>query len=637
MCAPETILALQITAVASNAITPAWDEKGKALIARKSGYKHVSGDIYKQRTNWKKICDFISASRGPSIVAKGHFESRHYVQMALIRKDFAAQKKESVLGRALKDDEYDAEVWNSNGVQNRIMREDFIRYHPEHFTINNGASQRNSWAYKFSHFGHTLHGICEMNAAPTGMTYNIARNTATSGVEERSTRNKAYMFLGLGFIGVATTQMLLAIQSKTGEIAFFVGQTASTALVAFPAISSTIGLLGTVAGVLSQLTVEKQRLDDKQKGILNDDLNTNLQKLLFRLKTVKDQAPLVERMGKAMQGRHLFKHIRGDNLGKNGVPKLLRNVLDAIDLNKSDLENLHALKNTLGAYFQIEKPVGEAASLWACYKYAKAVTAKESHGVSLFGLIDHMEIDNPNEAELKDLRRIVEEKHAPKLHNFLLKTIAYPATLIDSVAKTNIAPTLRKWTTPQYLQARKAERTNPVNASKYCFTGGYMATHIHQYGPVTHFLLKLADAMYLFNMNIVLASNANLSRVFNNLAIQIQRGLGTGPASRSMCNSIGRFFGGALLAILFGTAIPLAADGTGNAFTYNADVGTDSPVRFSVANIGILMFLLATPTLMVQGLAHVAARLEGWNGNIPKSLPAGVKAVKWTTPKISVQ
>ncbi len=151
-----------------------------------------------------------------------------------------------------------------------------------------------------------------------------------------------------------------------------------------------------------------------------------------------------------------------------------------------------------------------------------------------------------------------------------------------------------------------------------------MAKNIHQYGPVTRACIKIAEGMRLFNMNVVLASNANLSRIFNNIALLAHNAVGTSPASRSMCNSLGRFLGGAVLAIIFGTFIPIAADATGGPSTVSTD--GNLPVNFSMTNIGILMFLLSAPTLLVQGLAHAAARIEGWNGNINKTAPKGVPA-----------
>ncbi|MFP5483699.1 MAG: hypothetical protein ACLGGW_10545, partial [Gammaproteobacteria bacterium] len=65
-------MALQISS-SPNLITPALDRSIKNNIARKSGNKHVHGDTYKQRTMWKKICDFVSSTRAINVVGKAHF------------------------------------------------------------------------------------------------------------------------------------------------------------------------------------------------------------------------------------------------------------------------------------------------------------------------------------------------------------------------------------------------------------------------------------------------------------------------------------------------------------------------------------------------------------------------------------
>ena len=255
------------------------------------------------------------------------------------------------------------------------------------------------------------------------------------------------------------------------------------------------------------------------------------------------------------------------------------------------------------------------------------MTTKESHYVALAGTVDHMEVDNPHAKAMKDARRQTEEIVAPAIHNFSLKTLAYPAALFDWIANTKIAPTLRKWADKDYQKAQAKKMTDPSRAAKNCLKGEYMAKNIHQYGPVTRACIKIAEGIRLINLNLVLASNANLSRIFNNIALQIHNTVGTSPASRTMCNSLGRFFGGAVLAVIFGTFIPIAADATGSPSTVSTN--GNFPVNFSMTNIGILMFLLSAPTLLVQGLAHLAARMEGWKGNINKTVPIGVPAFKF--------
>ena len=628
-------MTIKLTASAS-LITPAWDKKGKDLIARKSGFKHVAGDVYKQRTSWKLFIDFICGSRAVSVVGKAHFESKQYVQAALLRKSFAAEGDTNNPETKLSDADYDKKVWNSKGVQNRITRQDFVRYNPNYYSKEKGATKNNLMAHKLANVAHAIHGITEMCAAPTGLTYNAIRNVMTPGTDEKSTKNKILMFGMLGFIGVGTTELLLKIKGATDTTTTFLTQSLTGMLVSFPIASSMMGLLGTFVGLASQAKVERQTVSDLQKEDLNADLSMNLQKILFRVKAAKadtntdSDTNLVQIMAKAMQGKnHLVKKIKADSLDENNVPVILKDVIDAIDVNKTDIDNMNAMKIAIGRYLQVDKPTGDSDTPWARFRYAKAVTTKESHYVALAGLVEHMEIEYKNEKELKDLRRNIEEVQAPKLHDWLFNQLAKPAGVFDKLAKTQIAPKLEKWGSEAQRKKKAEKLNNPALAAKYCFKGEYMAKNTDQYGKITRSLIVAAESMRMLNMNIVLASNANLSRVFNNIALQIQGMVTTGPASRTMCNSVGRFFGGAALALIFGTVVPIAADATGRAYNYNLNTVGEESAQLSATNIGILMFILSVPTLMVQGLAQLSARLEGWKGNIARTVPSNTKSFRF--------
>jgi hypothetical protein len=624
---------LKISSLQTSTITSDWDLKDKMHIARKAGFKYVSGESFKQRTAWKKTCDFMSASRGPAIVGKAHFESKHYVQGAILRKLELARSTTPSNGAVLTNQEYDETVWDSGGVQNRVTREDFIRYHPEHYSTENGASKRNVLANKLSCIGHTMHGLCEMGSSATGMTSTITANVLAPGTHEKSTKHKVLMASKLGFIGLATTELLISMKKLTGDLGLFLGQSLSTVLVAFPAFSSTFGALGFIAGLASQAVVQKQPLSETQKQSISQDLNVNLQKLLFRMKTIKDKPQLIDTVAKAMQGRHLLKKIKSDSLDQRGVPILLTQILESIDQNATDFDNIRSMTQAIGRYLQVNKPNDQEMSLWARYSYAKAVTVKESHYVALIGLVDHMDVHYPEAAKFKDLRRKTEEIAAPAVHSWLLNLLAKPAAVFDAIASTHIAPKLRNWASPDHRKAHAAKIHDPLRASKNCFRGEYIAHNLHQYKPITRSLMILAEGMRLVNMNIVLASNANLSRIFNNIASSIQTTLGTGPASRSMCQSAGRFFGGALLAIIFGTFISIGADSTGQPSSVPLDLGSNRTVDVSFSNIGILMFILAVPTLLVKGLALAAARVEGWEGNIHKTAKPSPTNFDWPTER----
>ncbi|MEW6205157.1 MAG: hypothetical protein AB1516_07520, partial [Pseudomonadota bacterium] len=305
-------MTLQIS-VSPDLIKPALDRSIKNNIARKSGNKHVNGDTYKKRTAWKKICDFMGSTRALQVVGKAHFESKQYCEAAILRKDYQASEKSLALGRDLTDEEYDNTVWNSDGVQNRLTREDYIRYSANYYNKENGTSSRNLWARRFSKLGHLLHGLCEMNAAPTGMTYNVVRNATASGVDEKSTKNKAFMFGVLGFVGVGTTELLSMLRDLSDNTATLLKQNILGLLIAFPIASSALGLLGFCAGLGSQITVQKHKVNPKQQKTLSKDVSENLQKILSQLKSIKNNPELIQVMAKAMQGRHhILKKIKSD-------------------------------------------------------------------------------------------------------------------------------------------------------------------------------------------------------------------------------------------------------------------------------------------------------------------------------------
>jgi len=607
---------------------------GKKCIARKSGHIHVTGNGFKKRHAWMRICEFVAASRGPSVMAKAALEARHYSQAAIIRKTCAAKKVEENSGKPLSKAEFDDLVWNSNGVQKRTMREDFIRFNGDHYSQEAGGTLRNRIAHGTSRFAHVLHGLCEMNAAPTGMTSNIVRDIAITKPGEQSTMNKVFMLGSLGFIGAGTTELIGWLKDRVPDSLKVFGKQAGEqvggVIMAFAMISSAMGALGSMLGWTSQAIVKKQKFSDKQISFLNSDLNISLQKLVFRLKSVNNNPEIIQMMGSAMKGRRLLlKKVRGDALDQNGIPKILLNALQTIDRSATDTENMKKLVDMAGEYMQVpNKPDKKNASLWSRYAYSRAVKVKEREWVALLGLVEHAEIA-PVNGDIKDLRKIVEEKAIPDFHTYILKKCIPVARFIDKAILTNMAPSFEKWTSPYYEKAQKIKNSSQLLAHKRAYTGEYMVKHRHQYGPVTRCFITLAEGMRLFNMNIVLASNANLSRAYNNFLYVGNELVGTSPASRTICNSTGRFFGGASLALIFGLGVPALEAHTGTKASVDVDVGTSEKLTLSAKNIGYLMCIVAAPTLLFQGIAQLSARLEGWKGNTSETFSSKDKQIRW--------
>lgn len=624
-------MALQIQAQKLTAFTPGQNLAGKKMIARKSGHVHVTGDVYKVRHRWKRICEFVGASRGPNIMAKAYYESRHYLQAAIARKAYRANKLEAQAGQSFTPQQFNSMVWNSNAVQNRLMREDFIRFNGRHYSEESGASENNQKAHDMSRIAHRFHGVCEMFAAPTGMTSNLLRNTALKKPDEQSTRNKVFMLGVLGFIGVATTELLSWLHKLIPESVKIAGEKAAPVIIAFPAISAAMGGFGSAFGWASQCYIEKQDLSDKQIEDLETDLNITLQKLVFRLKSVQNNPELIKMMGQAMKGkRGLLKKIDNSGLNADGTPKVLTQALARINPSASDTENMEALFDFAGEFLQVpNKPDPKNTSLWSRYIYTKKVKAMDRQWVALLGMVEHADIEAaPNNTV--DMRKNLEDNLTPKFHTYLLKKLIPLAKKFDSTFESSMARRFEKWTSPEHLKAQASKEKNPLFRGRIAYSGSYMAKHRHQYGPITRCLITLAEGIRLFNMSIVLACNANLSRVFSNLTYTAHELLGTSPASRTMCNSLGRFFGGAALAVIFGTVIPVAVAETGGGpSTHDFGVGTPEEVTLSATNIGILMCILAAPTLLAQGLAHLSARLEGWRGDFSDSVSHEEKSFRW--------
>jgi hypothetical protein len=615
--------------------TAAEDRKVKNHIARKSGHKHVHGNLYKPKSWGQAITEFFAASRGSAVMAKAHFESKHYTQAAILRKHVVAEQKAASSGRALSCSEYDDTVWNSNGVQNRLTREDQIRYGDgDHYEKRNGASGRNRAARVASRAGHLFHGACELNSAPTGMTQNCSRSFFLGQVDEKSLKNKGYMLGTLALIGTGLTTLLRLGRSESRMLAEEAGGTTAKvltqsvlgALIAFPAVSATMGVLGTLAGVVSQATVQKQALSHAQKEKLSQSMIQDLQKLVHLLRSIKGNPQQIEVVGKAMQGRyHLLQKIKDKDCNEQGVPNILHAAIDALDDNNTESQNLNALKTALGQYLQVDKPPSEDSNLWQRYKYSKQVTNKESEYVALMSVVDHSSLNNPHGALQKDLRKHIEERFPLPFRNLILKSVAYPASVVDKIIGTNAAGTLRKWASPEYLKKHAEKLADPARAHKNRYNAQYMTKHIHQYKFATRCLIKLSETLRLTAMNVVLAQNANLSRGFANSAATIQRTLGTGPASRSMCQSIGRAFGGTALACLTAFGFTSAAAATGHGYTLEMDVGTNVNASASAISSGIMMFLLSVPSFALMMLATQTAKLEGWKGNLAKEVPKGVR------------
>ncbi|HEX4842642.1 MAG TPA: hypothetical protein VFV57_03155 [Limnobacter sp.] len=627
--------------------SPGWDQKSRAYTARKARMASAGDGYWKKLTNYSKFLNFLAAGRGPATVGKAWQESGEHVAAAVLR----TQRRFEL---SVEDQsQIDHKLWRSEDVAQSLMRQDAVRYRPEYFRGDyraldqrravgedkkpkplNESNKENRWALHFGKLAHRLHGVCEIFAAPTGMTSNVLRNAVSPHATETGTETKVVMTGTLWGIGLGTTHLLGASADAVTRSGVAMGQVLAGLLVAFPAVSSFMGLMGVVSGATSQALLKKPHLNPDQIKIIEQDVSDLLHKLHFRIDNIKDDPTGQQIVSKAMRGTGIGRKVEDEFLNQDGMPLLLESLINTVKTHTGKAAQIQGMQTVIGDYLlQGVEPLPSQPTLIQIREHNKQVETREKHFRALSRLVNHSEIDDPAKDANEDMRRYGEKMLGIDfLHNnVFLKGAALICRLSFTRQGRIWADKFTYWTTDQYKKERIANLKDPTKARDNRFNPDYMLNNLHQYGAITRVLLRTADFMRMINLNVVLASNAQLSRCFNNLALYSQRKLTGGLASRSMCSAIGRFLGGALLATIVGFLIPAAAEATGDPYRFEGGV-PGNEITLDFASIGILMFLLSVPTLMVHGLAIGAACVEGWHGDRrkePSKKIATGAAVRW--------
>ncbi|HEX4879956.1 MAG TPA: hypothetical protein VFV39_08945 [Limnobacter sp.] len=617
---------------------PSWDQKSRDYTVRKARLAPAGRGYLKKLTGYTRFLNFLGASRGPSVIGKAWQESGEHVAAAVLRAQHRSPDN----------------IWQSHDVANSLMRQDIVRYRPEYLRGEYRAkdarrdkdsdkkpmpaktsNHENKWALFFGKVAHGFHGICEMFAAPTSMTSNVFRNATSPHITETGGKNKIFMFGTLWGIGLGTTHLLKVCTDSAVSAGIAGGKLVAGLLIAFPAVSSLMGLLGTVSGAISQNLLKRPNLDEQQQKIIKVDVAELLHKLHHRINAIKDNPNGLYVVKKAMIGQGLGRKIEAEFINQDGVPHLLQSLLDVVKRQDLDKQGqLEEMEEVIGAYLnEGVDPVPEHPTSAQARTYTQQIEVREKHFRALCRLVNHSEIDDPAKEANEDLRRITEKKLGIDFfhNNMFLKGAALLCRATFTQKGKSWSKKLKHWTSDDYKAEREKKFASTENSRPNRFNPDYMMNRLHQYGAFTRVLLRTAEFVRLINMNVVLSSNAQLSRAFNNVAMFAQRMTTGGVVSRSMCSSLGRFGGGATLAAAMGVAVPVAANATGDPSAF--DVGVPGhEITISFTNIGILMFLLSMPTLAFYGMAMGAAYLEGWKGDTQKALSKKVEtgqALKW--------
>lgn len=615
------------------ASTPQWLKSAEKRIAKKAGLKAKGGNTYGRKGWGTKISQFLGDGRPSAVVNKAYYESNHYVQAALLRRQFEAGGAVDL-----------AQCIDDEGVKDRVYREDYIRFRPEMFRASesNPVSKRNQMAIRLSRAAHASHGLCEIMAAPTGFLQQVFKNLTTPNANAKGTTNRIGMLTSLPFIGVITGSITMGLNMipgmKTGAFTLPLGATAVNytlggLAMAYPAFSALFGAGNAVGGLASQAVLSKDKLTDHQKGEVIKDCDTLLKKIDAILNHTRRGS-----QGHAMLSRALTNKISEEFRDRRtGEPELLKALTLAHDPSADQATRLKNIRRVVGQYLVVpeDKAVSTSRPMSTLrnYKHDKALLTKESHFVALCDLIDHVDLKAAPETTV-DLRK-AGESGVEKLHRSYLVPGAQKAL--------RLMPGFRNSSFDKHLTARQDENYSKNREAKFkdeCKDGMHITSaqrildHHHQYTKGTVICARFGEALRRVSLDMVLAQNAQLSRAFFNLFFWANKSIGTSPASRTINLGLARFAGGAVLTAIIATITVFTA-GALHALHIPFIAGTGfkmGTTALSFVAAGFMMFACNVVGMVLTLVAKAMAATGGYKGGSNKHMPSNFedpKAAGW--------
>ncbi len=551
-------------------------------------------------------------------MARAHREGMHFTYAQMVRAETVEKKNNDNINQ----DDLDNAVFSDDKVMSSVHRADMLRGRPDlikqpvqnESTGKSRTSVRSYSAYGLSLVSRFFHGLCEFTSAPTGTAFKNMRNAA-SPMGDTTTKNKNIMPGLLLGIGVLYTKLFGALKTEYTEgflkkaAIYGVGALSSSAFA-----SSAAGLISFIAGFGSLRVLAKKPLVGVQRETLNQEksqISAQLETFLRHIQT-KDKSTIDLFLSRALRS------VKSPSQAKGSIPPLMSK-LRSLALGEDKANNMALIENTVGEYLSCSDLKSNDPSL------KMESLRRERELIKILNLFDHPEVaqakfsggsataekiiaDRPNTK--KDIKANAESL-GENLHDAVFRSLSYVAKLATSGKENCVSKRLAKWGSPEHRARQDAKLKDPLNAARYHNRGDYMIANLHQYGPITRALVKTSEALRFGAFNYLLATNVQSSRVFGAIARGIQNAVSSSPASRSLCHSLGRFFGGALVAAIFSVAVG----------GFIAD--TNAPTSLALGNekvgysqAGFMMAVFTAVSMPLMWAAHVFARIEGWNGNI---------------------
>ena len=555
-------------------------------------------------------------------MARAHREGMHYTYAQMVRTETEAKKQNN----NIEPKELEDAVFQDDRVMSRIHRADMLRGRPDLLNPpveNNSIGKCRTHVRSYSAYGLSLisrffHGLCELTSAPTGTAFKNLRNVA-SPMDETSTKNKGIMPGLLLAIGVAYTELFGAIKAaytanfQEKAAIYGVGAMSHSAFV-----SSAAGLIAFIAGLASLMVMEKKPLVGTQRETLNHEksqISTLLETFIRNIQT-KNESTIDQFLSRALRS------VKAPGQAKGSIPPLMHK-LRSLSLDANKANNKVLIESTVGEYLSCSDINSDSPT----FKMERL--RRERELVKILNLFDHPEVTKAKfEGGSDTAKKILEERPytgkdlkveaealGEQLHDVVLQSLSKVAKTVTSGKDNSVSKRLAKWGDPAHRARQAAKLKDPLNAARYRNRGDYMIANLHQYGPITRALVEISETFRFAAFNYLLATNVQSSRVFGASARGVQNTVSSGPASRSLCHSLGRFCGGALVAVIFSVV-------TGG---FIADAGAPTSLDLgngtvSYAQAGFMMAVFCAISLPVMLAAHIAARLEGWEGNIQEKV-----------------
>jgi hypothetical protein len=529
----------------------------------------------------------------------------------------------------------DANLANNTLLQKRFTRQDNLRFNPElQHEENYGLNKRNRWGVMFSRWAHHLNGVTELGAAPTGMLLKSSRIALTPDRDDRSGWGQVRIIAALGLIAGAVSALSIGLFGQTiGRVSKHVGAAVAAdvraTVAGYGAVAAVSAICSLVFAGVSGACLSRSQLSPVVMRLLENNREKHINRLYTLLSAFKDTPDAVSLLTKALQPK-IGKAYRAE--GPEGQPVLLTRLLHDVQAAEGHAEQAkQAIRATLGAYLVEKDPTGErTGDLLSNKTDSRELLRRENHVIVLTNLIEHNRIYSDPGPEYKDLRHQFEGG----IKTCREKVLGGTANLLNVLGFRDQSRKVAHMNTKEFMNARENRKKAPAHAHEVRYHLDHMLDNRHQYGWLTRKLLIASESIRTFNHNVPLSLNYQVTRPIAWLTGRITEHGFNRPNSRTVSFSVGRALASSMWAVVDVLLIGSPAAGRGLGFggrvaadgiktlPWNIPLGQGRKLPIGATSTAAQMFLISGLSFGFAVLASKVARMEGWKGNVARSIEA---------------